>query len=81
MIRNYTNPYWIYLENWYAEENPRIRMQHMGTYMSRYFYKKDITKENQAVVNKLVRKEGRINLSMKDIHLLFPDTENYEKNN
>lgn len=74
MIKNFTNPYWVYLDAWKTETEPKIRMQHMGTYAWRYFYKKNITHENKAVVDKLIRKEGRINLSVNEIHSLFPDT-------
>lgn len=74
MIQNFTNPYWVHLDEWNAKDadKARLKMQHMGTYAWKYFYKKDINDSNKKIIDKLTKKGGKVNLSLEETNILFP---------
>lgn len=68
---NFTHPYYVYLTHWNDKEHPRLRVQNMGTYASKDFYKRDINENNSAIITKISKKEGKVNLTIKELELIF----------
>lgn len=68
---NFTHPYYVYLTHWNDKNQPRLRLQNMGTYASKYFNKEDINDSNSAIITKISKKEGKVNLTVKELELIF----------